>query len=52
MSIFNKKQKEIAKDYFLHNGNVLPSGEFSIEKTIVYPSVYEVIRVIDGVPLF
>lgn len=47
-----KKQKEIAKDYFLFNGNVLPSEEFESEKTNIYPSFYEVIRVIDGVPLF
>jgi hypothetical protein len=46
------KQQEIAKDYFLYNGDIFPSKEFDIEKTIVYPSVYEVIRVIDGVPLF
>lgn len=52
MSISEKKQKEIAKDYFLYNGNILPSKEFDIEKTTVYPSIYEVIRVIDGVPLF
>lgn len=52
MSISEKKTKEIAKDYFLYNGDILPSEEFDIEKTTVYPSVYEVIRVIDGVPLF
>lgn len=52
MSISEKKPKEIAKDYFLYNGDILPSEEFDIEKTTVYPSVYEVIRVIDGVPLF
>ena len=52
MDISEKKQQEIAKDYFLYNGDVFPSREFDIEKTIVYPSVYEVIRVIDGVPLF
>lgn len=46
------KKQEVAKDYFLYNGNVFPSKEFNIEKTIVYPSVYEVIRVMDGVPLF
>lgn len=46
------KKQEVAKDYFLHNGGVFPSKEFNIEKTIVYPSVYEVIRVMDGVPLF
>ena len=52
MSISEKKPAEIAKDYFLYNGDILPSEEFDIEKTTVYPSVYEVIRVIDGVPLF
>ena len=52
MSISEKKSKEIAKDYFLYNGNILPSKKFDIEKATVYPSVYEVIRVIDGVPLF
>lgn len=52
MSISEKKPAEIAKDYFLYNGDILPSKEFNIEKTTVYPSVYEVIRVIDGVPLF
>lgn len=52
MSVSEKKQQEVAKDYFLYNGDVFPSKEFDIEKTIVYPSVYEVIRVVGGVPLF
>lgn len=52
MSISDKKQKEIVKDYFLYNGDVLPSEKFDIEKATIYPSVYEVIRIIDGVPLF
>ncbi|MFW5649232.1 MAG: aminotransferase class IV [Candidatus Alkaliphilus sp. MAG34] len=52
MSTSEKRQQEVAKDYFLYNNDVLPSEEFDIEKTTVYPSVYEVIRVIDGVPLF
>ncbi|HZJ76109.1 MAG TPA: aminotransferase class IV [Oscillospiraceae bacterium] len=52
MSNSDKKQKEIAKDYFIYNGDVIPRKKFDIEKTTVYPSVYEVIRIIDGVPLF
>lgn len=52
MNSSKNKQKEIAKDYFLFNGNVLPSEEFDSEKVATYPSFYEVIRVIDGVPLF
>lgn len=52
MSISDKRKKEIAKDYFLYNGDVLPAEKFDIDKTTVYPSVYEVIRMIDGVPLF
>lgn len=52
MSTSEKKQKEIAKNYFIYNGDILPSEKFDIEKTTVYPSVYEVIRIIDGVPLF
>lgn len=52
MSISEKKQKEIAKDYFLYNKEVFSSKKFNIEETTIYPSVYEVIRVIEGVPLF
>lgn len=52
MSISQKQSKEIAKDYFLLNGKTLPASDFKQEDTTVYPSFYEVIRVIDGVPLF
>jgi len=46
------KPREIEKDFFLHNGISLPVSEFKPEEAVRYPSVYEVIRVIQGVPLF
>lgn len=52
MSDLKNRNKEIAKDFFLLNGNILPASEFQQDKTTLYPSFYEVIRVIDGVPLF
>jgi len=47
-----KVPTEIAQQYFLLNGNILPASDFKQEETTIFPSVYEVIRVIDGVPLF
>lgn len=44
--------KEIHKDYFLMNGQVLNSEEFEPVEIIESTSVYEVIRIIEGVPLF
>ncbi len=52
MYISKNSNKEIAHSFFLLNGQVAPSSEFEQEKTTLYPSFYEVIRVIDGVPLF
>lgn len=45
-------KKEITEKHFIHNGNVLTSEskELSFNKTSKV--IYEVIRVIDGVPLF
>ena len=44
--------REIEKNHFLLNGNAYPTSEFEPEKAIAYPSVYEVVRVMNGVPLF
>lgn len=44
--------REIEKDYFLLNEASYPTSQFDPEKAIEYPSVYEVVRVIDGVPIF
>jgi len=52
MDVSKKQSTEIAKDFFLLNGKTLSSGEFDPNTTTLYPSFYEVIRVINGVPLF
>ncbi|SMP67419.1 aminotransferase class IV [Anoxynatronum buryatiense] len=44
--------REIEKSFFLLNGHLHAVEEFDPHMAIRYPSVYEVIRVIDGVPLF
>ncbi len=44
--------REIEKDFFILNGTFYPVREFVPEKAIEYPSVYEVVRVIEGVPIF
>lgn len=46
------KPKEIAMDFFLLNNKMRTCNEFDQSKTSIYPSFYEVIRIIDGVPLF
>lgn len=46
------KPREIEKDIFILNGRPFPVSEFQPEEAVRYPSVYEVIRVIQGVPLF
>jgi branched-chain amino acid aminotransferase len=43
---------EIVKDYIIHNGSIISAGSFDYNLTKVIPGVYEVIRIIDGVPLF
>lgn len=45
-------EKEIASVYILYNGQPIETDKFDYTKTKKYPGVYEVIRVIDGVPLF
>ena len=52
MANTNNQSKEIAKDFFILNGMTIPASEFQQKDTTAYPSVYEVIRVIDGTPLF
>ena len=44
--------REIEKDYFLLDEKAYPASQFEPEKAIEFPSVYEVIRVIEGVPIF
>ncbi len=46
------KHREIEHDFFLFNGSLLPVSEFDPEQVTQYPSVYEVIRIVEGVPLF
>ncbi|AKL93813.1 branched-chain amino acid aminotransferase/4-amino-4-deoxychorismate lyase [Clostridium aceticum] len=44
--------KEMHKDYFLVNGEIAPIEAFDPYEIIKTTSVYEVIRIIHGVPLF
>lgn len=43
--------KEIIENYFISNGSKYPSNQIN-DFPISQPTIYEVIRVIDGVPLF
>jgi len=43
--------KEIIEDYFISNGQKLEASEIA-QATVLQPTIYEVIRVIQGVPLF
>ena len=43
--------KEIIGDYFISNGCEFHASKIT-QETITQPSVYEVIRVIKGIPLF
>ncbi len=45
-------KQEAIKDYFIVNGTIKKVDESNIFKEIEKPSIYEVIRIIDGVPLF
>lgn len=42
----------IIKDYMVYNGNTVSVKDFEYDRTRKFPGVYEVIRIIDGVPLF
>lgn len=44
--------REIQKQFYLLNSTFYPVKDFDPEKILETPSVYEVIRVIDGIPLF
>lgn len=43
---------EVVQEYVLYNGGIIRREEFDYSKTNILPGVYEVIRIIDGVPLF
>lgn len=43
---------EAIKDYYVNNGKLETTEDLEIFKRIEKPPIYEVIRVIDGVPLF
>ena len=45
-------KKEAILDYMLVNGQVQKTEETNIFQMIEKPPIYEVIRIIDGVPLF
>lgn len=45
-------KKEAIKDYFILNGEVATVSDTRIFEEIVKSPIYEVIRVIDGIPLF
>ncbi|NLY84854.1 MAG: aminotransferase class IV [Tissierellia bacterium] len=45
-------KKEAIKEYLIVNGEIHRTGETDIFEKIEKPPIYEVIRVIDGVPLF
>ena len=44
--------REIEKKFFLYNGRLHAVDKFDASQATHYPSVYEVIRVIKGLPLF
>ena len=43
---------EAVLEYYIHNDKILKSEEFEGDYKDIYPSVYEVIRIIDGIPVF
>lgn len=43
---------EAIKDYYIINGQIKTTDDLEIFKKIEKPPIYEVIRIIDGVPLF
>lgn len=43
---------EAIKEYYIQNGGVVPTEKDEVFEMITKPPIYEVIRVIDGVPLF
>ncbi|WMM25712.1 aminotransferase class IV [Tissierella sp. MB52-C2] len=45
-------KKEAIKDYLILNGEILKTEEVDVFEKIEKPPIYEVIRIIDGVPLF
>jgi branched-chain amino acid aminotransferase len=45
-------KSEITNDYIIHNGLPLKAEELDSKRLLEFPGVYEVIRVIDGIPLF
>jgi len=45
-------KNDIIKDYIIHNGQTVRVDEFDYTETKKTPGIYEVIRIIDGVPLF
>ncbi|MBM7615392.1 aminotransferase class IV [Alkaliphilus hydrothermalis] len=46
------QHKEIDQKYYIYNGVIRSTEEFEHDAILKSPSVYEVIRVIDAVPLF
>lgn len=45
-------KKEAIKDYVILNGEIIKTEEIEIFEKVEKPPIYEVIRTIDGVPLF
>ncbi|KPU46271.1 branched-chain-amino-acid aminotransferase [Oxobacter pfennigii] len=43
---------DVVKNYLIHNDNIIEAKIFDYEVTKIFPGIYEVIRVIDGVPMF
>jgi branched-chain amino acid aminotransferase len=43
---------EAVFEYFIHNDNTIKVSEFERYYNDIYPSVYEVIRIMNGVPVF
>ncbi len=48
----NSVKKEAIKDYLIINGEIKKVEDIDIFKKITKPPIYEVIRVIEGVPIF
>ena len=45
-------KNEAIRDYFVMNGEIIENRGINVFKNINKPPIYEVIRVIKGVPLF
>ncbi len=45
-------KREVVLDYYIHNGNIISTINMALFDRISEESVYEVIKLVDGIPLF